>query len=87
MATFGSVSTHTTALQEEQERELSPEVEQERQIEKPKSAKPAENVLDPEIVRFLRTGIILDATAFLPAFSTLACTTAAAHLVDLAEFP
>ncbi|KAG4253839.1 hypothetical protein FPRO03_14239, partial [Fusarium proliferatum] len=37
---FGLTELHTASLQEEQERELSPETEQERQVEKPPAAEP-----------------------------------------------
>ncbi|KAI6314686.1 hypothetical protein MCOR29_007289 [Pyricularia oryzae] len=87
VAKFGKLDTNSTALQEEQERELSPEMERERQIEKPKSATPAQHVLDREVVRFVRTGTMRDPSAFLPAFLTLGQTTAAAYLADLGEFP
>lgn len=87
VAKFGKLDTNSTALQEEQERELSPEMERERQIEKPKSATPAQHVLDQEVVCFVRTGTMRDPSAFLPAFLTLGQTTAAAYLADLGEFP
>lgn len=40
MAKFGKFDTNSTALQKKQKRELSPEMERKRQIEKPKSATP-----------------------------------------------
>lgn len=87
VAKFGKLDTNSTALQEEQERELSPEMERERQIEKPKSAIPVQHVFDQEVVRFVRTGTMRDPSAFLPAFLILGQTTAAVYLADLGEFP
>ncbi|KAJ7574867.1 hypothetical protein C8J56DRAFT_1124648 [Mycena floridula] len=43
---------------EEQERELSHEVELERQIERPPKTEPAEHSLDPSLRMFIATGII-----------------------------
>lgn len=86
----GGDTSSTTALQEEQERELSPEIQKEMQIQRPHPADPAEHSLDPEVVYFIRTGVVRKGaipSAFSPAFSTLSCTTAAAHLTNMDEFP
>ncbi|KAI6313641.1 hypothetical protein MCOR30_010221 [Pyricularia oryzae] len=92
VAKFGrsADTSSATALQEEQERELSPEIQKEMQIQRPHLADPAEHSLDPEVVYFIRTGVVRKGaipSAFSPAFSTLSCTTAAAHLTDMDEFP
>lgn len=92
VAKFGrsADTSSATALQEEQERELSPEIQKEMQIQRPHPADPAEHSLDPEMVYFIRTGVVRKGaipSAFSPAFSTLSCTTAAAHLTDMDEFP
>jgi hypothetical protein len=57
-------------LQEEQERELSPEMEEERQSENPPPRTPAIHNLHPAVKSFVSTGCLSQVgTAFLPAFS------------------
>lgn len=69
------------ALREEQERELFPENERERQIERPPVAQPLTPSLHQDIVRFVREGTIdPDSPAFLPAFSLFRQTSAKSHL-------
>jgi hypothetical protein len=53
---FQDISFNASTLQEEQERELSPETEQERQIYKPAPAKPLRHELHPDIEHLARTG-------------------------------
>ncbi|KAL8377073.1 hypothetical protein RB595_007964 [Gaeumannomyces hyphopodioides] len=74
---------------EEQERELSPEIEQERHVEKPKPAKPAPHRLDEAVLRFVRTGELCSASQSFPsAWESLARTTAAAAIrLRVNEFP
>ncbi|KAL5118477.1 hypothetical protein ACEQ8H_003653 [Pleosporales sp. CAS-2024a] len=61
-----------SALQEEQERELSPEMEQERQIQRAPTAKPRKHGLHPDVQSFASTGnVISDSPGYCPAFSTL----------------
>ncbi|KAJ4374686.1 hypothetical protein N0V86_007559 [Didymella sp. IMI 355093] len=45
---FQATSLSLAGLSEEQERELSPEIQQERQVERPPKLKPAKHALDPE---------------------------------------
>lgn len=76
---FGSNSLSAVALHEEQERELSPEVEQERQVERPKPASAERNFLHADVRSFVRTGELNEASeAFLSAFDILQQTSAAA---------
>ncbi|TKA64819.1 hypothetical protein B0A55_11903 [Friedmanniomyces simplex] len=83
---FENLSFLSTALQEEQERELSPEIEQERQVQRPASAQARKHRLHPDLVRFVATSILPPGSqAWQPAFSTLSDTTAATY-IDLAEF-
>lgn len=84
---FACVDFSSAQLQEEQERELSPEIEQERQIERPPAVEPHQHSLHPAVIAFVKTGIIKDPSdAFTPAFKTLRRTSAAAFF-DLDCFP
>ncbi|KLU86149.1 hypothetical protein MAPG_05168 [Magnaporthiopsis poae ATCC 64411] len=87
----GSVNLASAALHEEQERELSPEIEQERHVEKPKPAEPAPHQIDGEVRHFVRTGKIpafsgVSHPCFPSAWMSLARTSAAAAL-GVHEFP
>ncbi|KJZ70535.1 hypothetical protein HIM_10079 [Hirsutella minnesotensis 3608] len=82
----GVVDYKSSALQEEQERELSPEIEQERQVEKPAEVAPERHALHPHIRDFVATGAMLPSSpAFAPAFRALKGTSAA-KLFDLDQF-
>lgn len=83
----GSLQFDQAALQEEQERELAPETEAERQTERSPPAKAAEHAIHPGLEYFVSTGELPAASsAFIPAFQTLRETTAAKHL-NVDEFP
>ncbi|KAK5738334.1 hypothetical protein LTR17_006053 [Elasticomyces elasticus] len=83
---FGNLSFTSTTLQEEQERELSPEKERERQVEKLPSALPRAHWLHPDIIQFVSTGVLSPGSlACQPAFATLSSTTAADANIDLTE--
>lgn len=83
----GSLNFDQTSLQEEQERELSPEIEEERQLERPPPAMPATHLVHPDVTEFVSTGrIIRNSRAFMPAFTALMDTSAAKHL-DVFLFP
>lgn len=84
---FDSTKFTAAALQEEQERELSPEVEAERQVERPKPAKALSHKVHEDVRTFIRTGAISSIQpAFKPAFGALYNTSAAAYF-DPGEFP
>ncbi|KAH6982286.1 hypothetical protein BKA56DRAFT_550226 [Ilyonectria sp. MPI-CAGE-AT-0026] len=84
---FGITEFGTASLQEEQERELSPETEQERQVEKPPRVKAADHAIESGLRDFIKRGKLPDdRQGFQPAFMALSNTTAAKHL-DVAEFP
>lgn len=69
---FGVSQSKAAALQEEQEKELAPEIEQERQIERPAKAEPALHVLHQELKDFITTGSIPTLSpAVSPAFLAL----------------
>lgn len=77
---FEVISFDSASLQEEQERELSPESEQERQVERPARMAPCQHVVHQDVLRFIQQGILSRSSpAFHPAFGTLRDTTAARH--------
>ena len=78
---FGISSFSSAKLQEEQERELSPENEKERQVERPPQAKALVHKVHHDVRAFVKNGI-LDRTsaAFQPAFQVLERTSARKHL-------
>lgn len=69
---FQDLSFRDSRLQEEQERELSPEIQQERQVQRPPSAQPVKHRLDPDVTKFVATGIIsAESKTYMPAFAAL----------------
>ncbi|KAL4796122.1 hypothetical protein BDV19DRAFT_388541 [Aspergillus venezuelensis] len=84
---FENINFHSTQLQEEQERQLAPEIEQERQVQRPPSATPKKHFLHPDVRRFVSTGTLQgQSTAFIPAFQSLKKTSATKFL-NPSEFP
>ncbi|KAI1674179.1 DUF3638 containing protein [Pyrenophora tritici-repentis] len=84
---FEAVSLDAATLQEEQERELSPEIEEERQVQRPAPMEAEKHKLYPDLVKLVNTGILsAKSPAFIPAFQALKSTSAATHF-DLAQFP
>jgi hypothetical protein len=78
---FDDLQFSSTALREEQERELSPEIEQERQVQNPAPAEAAKHTLHDDVLSFWRHGTLLLASkAYRPAFEALVNTTAASCL-------
>lgn len=76
---FDNLQYNASVLQEEQERELSPEIEQEAQIELPHMAKPAAHQIHQDVMQFISSGSIkANSPAYVPAFQALQSTTAAA---------
>ena len=70
-------------LQEEQERELSPENERERQVQRPPPLKALQPVVHPDLYRLVQTGRLSPGShAVQPAFELLRNTRAAPHLED-----
>lgn len=82
---FGLSELGDSSLNEEQERELSPELEQERQVMRPPQAEPAEHQIHPGLGEFIINGVY-PKDPFQPAFMSLA-TTSAAQYLDVFEFP
>lgn len=84
---FHSLEHNTAALREEQERELSPEIVQEREVQRPALAEPEKHRIHPDLKKFVIDGILRsNSGAFNPAFETLRRTSAAAH-IDVSQFP
>ncbi|KAH7361363.1 hypothetical protein BKA66DRAFT_444744 [Pyrenochaeta sp. MPI-SDFR-AT-0127] len=81
---FGLTEMHYASFYEEQERELAPEAEQERQIEKLPQVEPAEHQIHSGLNKFVLKGIWPE-NPFIPAFMTLETTSAAQHF-DVSEF-
>lgn len=76
-------------LQEEQERELAPEIEQERQLERPAPADPAAHNLHPDVIAFVKSGKLNRSEnndAFMLAFDVYRKTSAAEYM-KLDSFP
>ena len=60
-------------MNEEREREVSREIEREREVKQPPEASPAEHFLHPEVVQLVRTGVVSSSShsaAFCHVFST-----------------
>ena len=83
---FGPLDSNSATLQEEQERELAPEIEQERHLERPDAAEAKAHSLHPDVQSFAATGKLkTPSPAFLPAFKVLDSSSAASFL-DVSEF-
>ncbi|KAL2845028.1 hypothetical protein BJY01DRAFT_247849 [Aspergillus pseudoustus] len=84
---FQTLNFTSSTLQEEQERELAPEIESEREIQRPPEAVPEAHQIHPHLRDFVTTGSIKRSSdAFRPAFHSLRNTSAASFL-DLTQFP
>ncbi|THU85243.1 hypothetical protein K435DRAFT_764380 [Dendrothele bispora CBS 962.96] len=59
------------SVDEEQEREVSPEVEKERRVQRPLRGDPAQHLLRTSVREFITTGIVRDTSIFIPLFSAL----------------
>jgi hypothetical protein len=78
---FEGLNTNASALQEEQERELSPEIEEERQIQKAPPGNAARHTLHKDVEDFAMTGEIRKgSSAYMPAFESLSGTSAASEI-------
>ncbi|SMR57643.1 unnamed protein product [Zymoseptoria tritici ST99CH_3D1] len=75
---FDQLQYNSSTLQEEQERELSPEIEQEREIQRPHPADPALHEVHADIIAFARSGkYSTTSKKYMPAFQALRGTSAA----------
>jgi hypothetical protein len=83
---LGVLSLPSAQIEEEQEREVNREQEREREVELPPKAKPAEHFLHPDVVSFVKTGVIPplhSGSAFLPVFTTLEKSSAVTREADV----
>ncbi|KAJ4865601.1 hypothetical protein T069G_02131 [Trichoderma breve] len=83
---FGNTQLRSSVLWEEQERELSPEIVQERQIERPRPIEPEKHTIHPKLIEFVASGLFARSEPFFPAFQALR-KTRAAQLLDISCFP
>lgn len=83
---FGNTNLHSSVLWEEQEREISPEIIQERQIERPRPIEPEKHTIHPRLVELVTFGSFSQVPPFFPAFDAL-IKTRAAQLLDISYFP
>ncbi|KAJ5527298.1 hypothetical protein N7513_011457 [Penicillium frequentans] len=84
---FEGLDTGVSTLLEEQERELAPEIESERQVQRPPGATPAPHQIHKHITSFVATGVLeKPSMAYRPAYHTLQNTSAASFL-DVSQFP
>lgn len=75
---FEALGFGTAALSEEQERELAPEIEEERQIERPAAMEAEIHVLHADLVQLVHCGYIgVNSTTFESAFKALHSTSPA----------
>ena len=84
---FGVLSLPNAQMDEEQEREVNRERERERQAaELPPLAEPATHFLHPDVVAFVKTGVVPplhSGSAFLPVFTTLEGSSASTREADV----
>lgn len=84
---FDVASFSTAALQEEQERELSPENEREQQVELPPASPPCNHSVHQDVRQLITRGVLeRSSDAFRPAFQTLSNTTAF-HCCETTAWP
>lgn len=87
---FEAMGFEAATLSEEQERELAPEIEAEKQIDRPARLDAEHHIVHPEVRQLVRTGRLTKTTensnAWNPAFQELK-STSAAKLFELEEFP
>ncbi|KAJ8128034.1 hypothetical protein O1611_g5602 [Lasiodiplodia mahajangana] len=83
---FNNIQLAAAVLQEEQERELAPEIEQERQDERPPLVEPLDHNIHKEILGFVKTGnTVKRPRGYMDAFMSLR-KTSASSLFDVSEF-
>ncbi|KAL7781006.1 hypothetical protein V8C43DRAFT_320153 [Trichoderma afarasin] len=83
---FGNTQLRSSVLWEEQERELSPEIVQEVQIERPRPIEPENHTIHPKLIQLVTSGLFAQSEPFFPAFQALG-KTRAAQLLDINCFP
>ncbi|GAW18489.1 hypothetical protein ANO14919_079650 [Xylariales sp. No.14919] len=72
---FRGLKADAATFSEEQERELSPEIEQEREEFRPPPAEPVKHKIHPDVLQFIKTGRIEPRSkGYMPAWQTLEAT-------------
>ncbi|EQB48641.1 hypothetical protein CGLO_12121 [Colletotrichum gloeosporioides Cg-14] len=80
LLSFGGIDSDSSTFREEQERELSPEIEQEREIQRPPPASPRQHSIHRDIRTLISDGILPPGSkAWMPAFISLGNTSASSH--------
>jgi hypothetical protein len=77
---LGILKLPDAQMEEEQEREVNREIEREREVQQPPGATPVAHLIHPEVVNFVKTGVIPplhSSSAFHPVFATLEQSSAA----------
>ncbi|CAO2650553.1 Nn.00g018450.m01.CDS01 [Neocucurbitaria sp. VM-36] len=84
---FNAMGFTSADLEEEQERELAPEQEEEREIERPAKMKAAPHLVHADLHRMAKLGEVFPMSKeIIPAFQALR-STSAGKLYDLSNFP
>ncbi|PSN72933.1 hypothetical protein BS50DRAFT_616434 [Corynespora cassiicola Philippines] len=84
---FEAMNFNSATLHEEQERELSPEIEEERQVQRPAPMSPENHLVHPDLIYLIGSGRLREnSDAFIPAFQSLKSTSAAKHF-NPEQFP
>lgn len=84
---FGPINFEAAGLHEEQERELSPEAEEERQVERPPAVKPLDHRIHRTVRGFMERGSFGEGDGGIRSAFTILSTTSAAKHLDVGEFP
>ncbi|KAB5581227.1 hypothetical protein GE09DRAFT_1256561 [Coniochaeta sp. 2T2.1] len=87
--TDSTLTTPSSTLQEEQEREVAPEIEEERQVSRPPPRQALNHIIHPDVELYVLTGHIPPKTpAFINPFAPFSTTGAAALFpAPLSSFP
>ncbi|CAI6342345.1 unnamed protein product [Periconia digitata] len=84
---FDTLNFNAASLQEEQERELAPEIEEERQLERPQPMSPEKHEIHRHLSLLVKTGHLIDEfTACSPAFQALRQASPAKYF-DVKQLP
>jgi hypothetical protein len=84
---FEAMGFSSAALSEEQEQELAPEIEEQRQVERPPRLKAHPHTVHADLKHLINTGeVVIGSKAWGPAFQKLH-TTSAGKLTNLSSFP
>lgn len=84
---FEALSFGSVVLSEEQERELAPEIEEQRHVERIPRMRAEKHVLHPDMILLVQEGmVVVDSEAYEPAFEALR-STRAGKLFDFDQDP